>query len=249
MIEKKLQIKNIHKCLLLLFVAFLFISNVVFIVITIKNIKSTNKFDITTSIFKNSISSVVELKSETKGFGESFGSAVFIKKEGYLITAAHVVTYQKDSSAQTYQSYQIRFVDQKHYTEVVLIKYDIEKDLAYLKLKDPQKIKFTPLKIREEELKHGEIAFSVGNGLNQGISITKGIVSQPLVNIKHNSLSRTMIQLNITINEGNSGGAVLDKNGVLIGIVSFRIRDKRGNVIYGVGYAVPYFEISKFILK
>lgn len=58
-----------------------------------------------------------------------------------------------------------------------------------------------------------------------------------------------MIQLNITINEGNSGGAVLDKNGMLIGIVSFRIRDKRGNVIYGVGYAVPYSEISKFVLK
>lgn len=247
--EKKLQIKNIYKCLLLLFVTFLFISNIIFIAITIKNIKSTNKFDITTSIFKNSISSVVELKSETKGFGESFGSAVFIKMEGYLITAAHVVTYQKDNSAQTYQSYQIRFVDQKQYTEVVLIKYDIEKDLAYLKLKDPQNTKFTPLKIREEELKHGEIAFSVGNGLNQGISITKGIVSQPLVNIKHNSLSRIMIQLNITINEGNSGGAVLDKNGMLIGIVSFRIRDKRGNVIYGVGYAVPYFEISKFVLK
>lgn len=249
MTEKKLQIKNIYKCLLLLFVAFLFISNIVFIVITIKNIKSTNKFDNSASIFNNSISSVVELKSETKGFGETYGSAVFIKKEGYLITAAHVVTYQKDNSTQTYQSYQIRFADQKQYTEVVLIKYDIEKDLAYLKLKEPQKTKFTPLKIRDEELKHGEIAFSVGNGLNQGISITKGIVSQPLVNIKHNGLSRKMIQLNITINEGNSGGAVLDNNGMLIGIVSFRIRDKRGNIIYGVGYAVPYSEISKFILK
>lgn len=247
--SEKNKIKNIQILLLLAFIVVLSISNIVFIIISIKNIKSANKFDNTTSIFNNSISSVVELKSETKGFGESFGSAVFIKKEGYLITAAHVVTYQKNNSVQTYQSYQIRFVDQKQYTEVVLIKYDTEKDLAYLKLKDPQKIKFTPLKIREEELKHGEIAFSVGNGLNQGISITKGIVSQPLVNIKHNSLSRTMIQLNITINEGNSGGAVLDKNGMLIGIVSFRIRDKRGNVIYGVGYAVPYFEISKFVLK
>lgn len=247
--SEKNKIKNIQTLLLIVFIVVLSISNIVFIVISIKNIKSANKFDNTTSIFNNSISSVVELMSETKGFGESFGSAVFIKKEGYLITAAHVVTYQKNNSTQTYQSYQIRFVDQKQYTEVVLIKYDIEKDLAYLKLKDPQKIKFTPLKIREEELKHGEIAFSVGNGLNQGISITRGIVSQPLVNIKNNSLSITMIQLNITINEGNSGGAVLDKNGMLIGIVSFRIRDKRGNVIYGVGYAVPYFEISKFVLK
>lgn len=247
--NEKNKIKNIQTLLLLVFILVLSISNIVFIAIIIKNVKFANNIDNTTSIFNNSISSVVELKSETKGFGESFGSAVFIKKEGYLITAAHVVTYQKDNSTQTYQSYQIRFVDQKQYTEVVLIKYDTEKDLAYLKLKDPQKTKFTPLKIREEELKHGEIAFSVGNGLNQGISITKGIVSQPLVNIKHNSLSRKMIQLNITINEGNSGGAVLDKNGMLIGIVSFRIRDKRGNVIYGVGYAVPYFEISKFVLK
>lgn len=243
------KIKNTQTLLLLVFIVVLSISNIVFIVISIKNIKSANKFDNSTSIFNNSISSVVELKSETKGFSETYGSAVFIKKEGYLITAAHVVTYQKNNSTQTYQSYQIRFVDQKQYTEVVLIKYDVEKDLAYLKLKDPQKTKFTPLKIREEELKHGEIAFSVGNGLNLGISITKGIVSQPLVNIKHNGLSRKMIQLNITINEGNSGGAVLDKNGMLIGIVSFRIRDKRGNVIYGVGYAVPYSEISKFILK
>ena len=247
--NEKNKIKNIQTLLLLVFIVVLSISNIVFVVISIKNIKSVNKFDNATSIFNNSISSVVELKAETKGFGESFGSAVFIKKEGYLITAAHVATYQKDNSTQTYQSYQIRFVDQKQYTEVVLIKYDIEKDLAYLKLKDPQKTKFTPLKIREEELEHGEIAFSVGNGLNQGISITKGIVSQPLVNIKHNGLSRKMIQLNITINEGNSGGAVLDKNGMLIGIVSFRIRDKRGNVIYGVGYAVPYSEISKFVLK
>ena len=247
--NEKNKIKSIQTLLLLVFIVFLYISNIVFIAIITINIKFNEKFDNTTSIFRNSISSVVELKSETKGFGESFGSAVFIKKEGYLITAAHVVTYQKDNSTQTYQSYQIRFVDQKQYTEVVLIMYDTEKDLAYLKLKDPQNTQFTPLKIREEELKHGEVVFSVGNGLNQGISITKGIVSQPLVNIKHNSLSRTMIQLNITINEGNSGGAVLDKNGMLIGIVSFRIRDKRGNVIYGVGYAVPYSEISKFVLK
>lgn len=219
----------------------LLISNTIFIILLINN---KNRI---TRIFNNSLNTIVELKAYTKDYGENFGSAVFISQDGYLLTAAHVITYKQAKEVKPYEEYFIRFATDKNYQKVSLIKYDLKTDLAYLKLDNSKNLTIKPIKLSNEELKYGENCYSIGNGLNQGISITKGIISLPKVIIKYDNIQRNLIQANIIINEGNSGGALLNNKGDLIGITSFRIKDKNGNTVYGLGYFIPIKVINEFL--
>lgn len=216
---------------------------IILILLSRKTIIATNV------IFKNSINSIVELKAKTEGYGENFGTAFFINDDGYLITAAHVVTYKEAKKIKIYEEFYIRFATEKEYNLVKLIKFDIDKDLAYLKLSKNKNIIFESIKFKKKNIEYGEEVYAIGNGLNQGISITKGIISMPFVNIKNNDLTRNLIQVNIIVNEGNSGGAIVDLEGFLVGVVSFRIKDNYGNVVYGIAYVIPKSTIINFIEK
>lgn len=198
-------------------------------------------------IFNDSIYSVVEVKAVTADIGESFGSAVFVKNDGTLITNAHVVTYKDNAQYFAFENIEIRFSVENNYRKVTLIKYDLEKDLAILKLNDTN-CKFKTVKFGDtKKIKTGEQVFAVGNLSNVGISLTEGIISNPSLNIDYNGITRNVIQCDLTIAEGNSGGALLDNKGKLIGITTFRLKDNSKNIIYGICYQVPVNEIVEYI--
>lgn len=56
---------------------------------------------------------------------------------------------------------------------------------------------------------------------------------------KYDDKTRMVIQSSLNITEGNSGGALLDKNGCLVGITTFRIKDIKGDAVYGLAYSIP----------
>ena len=85
--------------------------------------------------------------------------------------------------------------------------------------------------------------------MNYGISISQGIVSMPKVIIDYNEKDKEMIQADINISEGNSGGALLNQNGKLIGITTFRTKDQNGNIIYGNAFAIPINDVVLYIKK
>lgn len=62
-----------------------------------------------------------------------------------------------------------------------------------------------------EKIKQGNTVYAVGNSQNQGLSISQGIIGIPLLKIAYENITRTVIQCDLTINEGNSGGALLDE--------------------------------------
>ena len=106
---------------------------------------------------------------------------------------------------------------------------------------------FKPIRTGDSnKLKAGEGVYAVGNASNYGIGIFKGIVSVPLVKIELDGLTRSVIQCDLTIAAGNSGGALLDENGSLIGITTFRTKDTSGNVIYGIVYCIPINMVLEF---
>ena len=130
--------------------------------------------------------SVVEVKAETDEVGESFGTAVFVKKDGTLITNAHVVSYKKLGEYQAFDKISIRFSTEDDYRDVSLIKYDNEKDLAVLKLNNLN-CKYKPIKFGSaDKLKFGDKVFALGNLNNVGISLTEGIISNPKINVTYN---------------------------------------------------------------
>lgn len=103
------------------------------------------------------------------------------------------------------------------------------------------------IKLANKSLRHGQIAYAVGNSQNHGIGISKGIISVPLIRINYNDVVREVIQIDITITNGNSGGALLSDKGKLIGITTFRVRDSLGQVVFGLAYAIPIDVVMMFL--
>ena len=199
-------------------------------------------------LYDKSLKSVVEVKAYTKDVGESFGSAVLMKSDGTLVTNAHVVTYSKLGETKAFDEISIRFANSDDYLSVSLVKYDTTKDLAVLKMKD--KTKGTPLKQGDiKKVKSGDEVFAIGNLSNYGIGITKGHVSVPKINIVVDGNKKEAIQCDITIVSGSSGGALVNRNGKLIGITTFRTKDNLGNVIHGIGYVIPINRVLEYINK
>lgn len=200
-----------------------------------------------TEIYYRCLYNVVEVKS-TEGETESFGTGELISSEGEFITNSHVVTYTKRGEVNTFSNYYIRFSFEEEYHECVLIRYDDEIDLAILKLINTQGMKIRPITLGDSsKLKAGEKVYALGNASNCGIGIFEGTISIPLVNIEYDDLSRVVIQCDLTIVAGNSGGALINEKGELIGITTFRIRDNANNVIYGIAYCIPVNTVTEFV--
>lgn len=200
-------------------------------------------------IFENTTKSIVEIKATTEGVGESYGTAEFIGEDGTLVSNAHVVTYKKMGETYAFENISIRFSFENDYRAVALQKYDMDLDVAVLKLVDTN-CDFNPLTVGDStKIANGNKVYAIGNLNNSGLSITTGIVSNSSIEITYDNVTRKVIQCDLTIADGNSGGALLDKNGKLIGITTFRLKDQSGNVIYGISYCIPINTVVEYIEK
>lgn len=196
-------------------------------------------------VYNNSIQSIVEVKAVKEDIGESFGTGEIIKSDGTIVTNAHVVTYTRLDITNEFDNYYIRFASEEDYREVSLVKYDSDLDLAVLKLDD---VKVKVLKTTDSsKINSGDKVYAIGNTSNKGIGISEGIISVPLVNIIYEEKTRAVIQCDLTIAQGNSGGALLNEKGKLIGITTFRTKDNSGNVIYGIVYCIPINIVLDYI--
>jgi S1-C subfamily serine protease len=199
-------------------------------------------------VFDKNSQSVVELKAQTGENLTAYGTAVLINKDGYFVSNAHVVTYTQLTIQHEFEAYAIRYSFETGYRHVALIAYDAEKDLSLLKLVELPDFKLKPTGIGSvDKLKSGDTVYAMGNAMNHGISISQGIISLPQINIEYEGKTRDAIQCDLTINEGNSGGALLNGRGNLIGITTFRIKDRLGNPIYGVAFCVSIDTIKAFL--
>jgi S1-C subfamily serine protease len=191
-------------------------------------------------IFSETIKSIVEVKASLDTGSNSYGTGILINKDGSFITNAHVVTYSSKNITNEFDNYYVRFSFEEDYRQVSLFKYDIELDLAILKLDILPDFKLKSIKFgNSNDLKSGEIVYALGNSQNFGISMSSGLVGIPLINVEYDNISRSVIQCDLTIAGGNSGGALLNKKGELVGITTFRTKDSSGNVIYGIAYSIP----------
>lgn len=198
-------------------------------------------------IYDKAVKSVVELKASDPERGDSYGTAVCIAKDGILVTNAHVVTYRKKGSLQCYDKLLIRIPVEETYHKVSLVKYSEELDIAVLKL-EMCDVVLKPISIgKTGQIDYGNKVYAVGNAMNYGISITEGIISAPEIQMEYDDSLREVIQTDLNIMSGSSGGALLDEKGRLIGITSFRTKDSSGNVVYGMGFSVPVDKVMEYV--
>jgi len=174
-----------------------------------------------------------------RGPRQTTGSGVIITPDGYIATNNHVV---ENASKITV------VLDDKRKYVAELVGTDPETDLALLKIKE-KKLKYLGFG-NSDDIKVGEWVIAVGNPFNLNSTVTAGIVSAKGRNInllRQNSeyAIENFIQTDAAVNPGNSGGALVNTSGQLIGI-NTAIASKTGSYA-GYSFAVPV-NIAKKVL-
>ena len=172
------------------------------------------------------------------------GSGIIISEDGYILTNNHIVSTSSSSSNSSSSNYYsvseaekvtvTLFNDDKTY-DAKIVGTDEQTDLAVIKIEktDLPKAEFAD----SDNIKVGEFAMAVGNPLGMQSSITCGVVSA--VNRKitdSDGKEFTLIQTDAAINAGNSGGALVNSQGQVIGINTLKLQ---GTGIEGMGFAIP----------
>jgi len=164
------------------------------------------------------------------GYGEQArpqvgtGSGVIISPDGYIVTNNHVIAKanQLMVTLNDNKTYEATVVGTDPVTDIALIKVETESPLPYLAFGDSDNVKV------------GEWVLAVGNPFNLTSTVTAGIVSAKARNLGRN---QSFIQTDAAVNPGNSGGALVNTNGELIGI-NTAITSQTGSYI-GYSFAVP----------
>jgi Do/DeqQ family serine protease len=166
------------------------------------------------------------------------GSGVIISPDGYIITNNHVIKGAREIeiTLNNKESYQAEIAGVDESTDIALLKIDKE-DLSYLPFGD------------SDNLRVGEWVLAVGNPFNLTSTVTAGIVSAKArdINIMNNNKRiESFIQTDAAVNPGNSGGALVDTRGSLVGI-NTAISSQTGSYI-GYSFAVPS-NIAKKVIE
>ncbi|ELM3658096.1 Do family serine endopeptidase [Edwardsiella piscicida] len=159
---------------------------------------------------------------------EGLGSGVIINADkGYVLTNNHVI---RDA-----QSIRVQLEDGREYS-ARLIGRDAASDIAQLQLIDARHLTAIPL-ADSDKLRVGDFAVAVGNPFGLGQTATAGIVSALGRSGLNLEGPENFIQTDAAINSGNSGGALVNLKGELIGINTAILAPAGGNI--GIGFAIP----------
>lgn len=218
------------------------------------------------AITNRSVSEVMTFFGAYQQESTSSGSGIIIGQndtELLIVTNYHVVANTKELSV-VFSPVEKRLekedgadkITDKDIPHAIVKGYDTSKDLAVIavKLNDVSKDVLSEIKIatigNSSTLKPGDQVVAIGNALGYGQSVTTGIISAVDRAITMKSadgasvVKNTFIQTDAAINSGNSGGALLDMSGNLIGINSVKIATTG---VEGMGYAIPITDVEDII--
>ena len=184
-------------------------------------------------IFALCCPSIVSIDVVTQD-GLASGTGIVMTEDGYIITNSHVIA---DALAITVTA------DEKEY-EAALVGLDSQTDVAVLKL-DAEGL--TPAEFGDSHLvRVGDDVVAIGNPLGQTLTMTKGIISGIDRSVAANSYTMPMLQTSAQINTGNSGGALINMHGQVIGITNLKFSSSAVTV-EGIGFAIPISSAKEII--
>lgn len=166
------------------------------------------------------------------------GSGVIMSEDGYILTNNHIIN-SSDSSvyyevSEATKIYVYLYNDETAY-EATIVGKDEETDLAVIKI---EKDGLTAAELGDSSsVKIGEFAMAIGNPLGMQSSVTSGIISAVnRIVTSEDGTTYNLIQTDAAINSGNSGGALVNSEGKVIGINTLKLS---GEGIEGMGFAIP----------
>ena len=193
---------------------------------------------------KNSLSSSDKITLEDLMFGRKqdgmqigTGSGVIVSADGYIITNSHVIEKAEKILITTNDNkeFEAKLIGSDEQNDIALLKVETENDLPYAIFGD------------SDATKIGEWVLAIGNPFNLTSTVTAGIISAKARNLDPTGrTTQSFIQTDAAVNPGNSGGALVNAQGQLIGI-NTAIKSQTGSYI-GYSFAVPS-NIAKKVIE
>ena len=193
---------------------------------------------------KNSLSSSDRISLEDLMFGRNqdemqigTGSGVIVSADGYIITNAHVIDKAEKILITTNDNkeFEAKLIGSDEQNDIALLKVEAENELPYAIFGD------------SDATKIGEWVLAIGNPFNLTSTVTAGIISAKARNLDPTGrTTQSFIQTDAAVNPGNSGGALVNTQGQLIGI-NTAIQSQTGSYI-GYSFAVPS-NIAKKVIE
>lgn len=181
-------------------------------------------------LYENCAPSVVGISGYEDGKDSySWGSGIVFSSDGLIITNTHVI----DGCDRAV----VTLWDEREF-EAKLVGADGVSDIAVLKIEAEGLV---PARFGDSSaLKVGEEVAAIGNPLGQEfrMTLTDGIISAISRDVSYKNRSMTLLQTNVAINEGNSGGPLFNRYGQVIGITNMKMVSS-GTSIEGIGFAIP----------
>lgn len=167
----------------------------------------------------------------------NLGSGVIMAKEGYILTNKHVIQ-NADQIVVAMQNGRI--------FEASLIGSDNLTDLAVLKIRADN---LPTIPNTKRKLHVGDVVLAIGNPYNLGQSVSQGIISALGRNAVGDYIGRqNFIQTDASINRGNSGGALINSLGELVGISTLSIGKNANEIAEGLNFAIP-IDLANDVMK
>ncbi len=186
------------------------------------------------ALYSENCQTVVILDSYITKNGQSVqysqSSGFIISNDGYILTNSHCV---KDMSKVEVTLYNGNTYDAK------IIGYDERTEVAVIKITPNETLKVATLG-NSDEVKIGSCAIAIGNPLGYEFSMSVGYISGVKRIVDTNNNSYEMLQMDIAINSGNSGGPLFNTDGLVIGINTMKSSSSASSAtVEGMGFAIP----------
>lgn len=168
------------------------------------------------------------------------GSGIIISDDGYIVTNNHVVDSSSSNSSYSYYSLsdatsvKVKLYGSDETYDAKIVGKDSQTDLAVLKI---EKTGLTAAEFADsDQAVVGEFAMAVGSPLGLDTTVTTGIISAVNREVESDGTKYVCIQTDAAINSGNSGGALVNSEGKVIGINTLKLS---GSGVEGIGFAIP----------
>ena len=179
-------------------------------------------------IYQANLSCIVSVRG-TKGSSMSLGTGVIMSENGYIITNSHVI--------EGCSAVDVVLWDERVYP-ALLVGRDEQTDLAVLKVECTG---LSPTDFGDSGLlRVGDVALAIGNPLGEDLrgTMTDGIISALNRDVNVDGRTMSLIQTTAALNSGNSGGALINEYGQVIGITNLKMQSYY-DTVEGLGFAIP----------
>ena len=181
-----------------------------------------------TEIYQKNIASIVSITA-IGSWGGSQGTGVVLSSDGYIVTNTHVIEGTGQVQVRLYSGERL---------DARLVGYDKGSDLAVLKVEADY---LQPAEFADSDTLHvGDAAVAIGNPLGEELhgTMTDGIISALNRDVEVDGEQMTLIQTSAALNSGNSGGALINAWGQVVGITNMKMMSDY-DTIEGLGFAIP----------